>query len=112
MCDNAHSTVSKLKESLVQSKIISYLKAIGAYTVKTVVCSTNGHPDILAAVPYTITQGDVGRRVGLFVGVEVKNETGKASPIQVHRLSQIEEAGGIGLVARSVSAVETALFDT
>ena len=39
-------------------------------------------------------------------GIEVKNETGKTSPLQDVNLKMINDAGGIGIVARCVGDVE------
>jgi Holliday junction resolvase len=39
---------------------------------------------------------------GLFIGFEVKTDTGTVSAIQRHRLVQIRLAGGIAFVVRSV----------
>ena len=43
---------------------------------------------------------------GKFIGIEVKNETGKTSPLQDVNLKMINEAGGIGLVARCTEDVK------
>lgn len=36
---------------------------------------------------------------GRFVGLEIKAEGGKATPLQAHNLGLIEKAGGVALVA-------------
>lgn len=50
--------------------------------------TTRGIPDILACVN------------GVFVGVEVKSNTGKVSPLQVATLKSISSHGGYCVVAR------------
>ena len=84
-----------MREKLIENKIKSYLKSKGAYYVKYFgnAYSQNGVPDILACYK------------GRFIGIEVKNETGKTSPLQDINLEQIKQAGGISLVARSVEDV-------
>jgi len=46
----------------------------------------SGTPDILGCV------------CGIFVGIEIKTETGVSSALQTYKLNQIVKAGGIGLV--------------
>lgn len=76
-----------------------YLKGKGAYYVKYFGNSYSqvGVPDILACYK------------GRFIGIEVKNETGKTSPLQDYNLASIKRAGGISLVARSVEDVSKVL---
>jgi hypothetical protein len=36
--------------------------------------------------------------MGRFLGIEVKASNGKPSPLQIHNLKQIDEAGGFGIL--------------
>ena len=45
-----------------------------------------GVPDILACVN------------GRFVGIEVKSEDGKASPLQIRNMEKIQDCGGVGII--------------
>ena len=85
-----------MREKNIENKIKSYLKSKGAYYFKHHgnQYSQVGVPDIIACYK------------GRFIGIEVKNETGKTSPLQEINLKMINEAGGIGIVARSVKDVE------
>lgn len=85
-----------MREKNIENKIKSYLKSKGAYYVKYFgnQFSQVGVPDILACYK------------GRFIGIEVKNEKGKTSPLQDVNLEQIKQAGGISLVARSVEDVQ------
>ena len=85
-----------MREKNIENNIKRYLKSIGAYYVKYFgnQFSQVGVPDILACYK------------GKFIGIEVKNETGKTSPLQDVNLEQIKQAGGISLVARSVEDVK------
>lgn len=84
-----------MREKNIENKIKSYLKSKGAYYVKYFANSFSqvGVPDILACYK------------GRFIGIEVKNETGKTSPLQDYNLASIKRAGGISLVARDVTDV-------
>ncbi len=85
-----------MREKSIENKIKDYLKLKGAYYVKYFgnKFSQVGVPDILACYK------------GRFIGIEVKNEKGKTSPLQDINLKQIQEAGGISIVARSVEEVK------
>lgn len=85
-----------MREKNIENKIKSYLKSIGAYYFKHHgnQFSQVGVPDIIACYK------------GRFLGIEVKNETNTTSPLQNVNLKMINEAGGIGIVARSVEDVK------
>lgn len=85
-----------MREKTIENKIKSYLKSKGAYYFKHHgnQFSQVGVPDIIACYK------------GKFLGIEVKNETGKTSPLQNVNLKMINDAGGIGIVARCVEDVE------
>ena len=84
-----------MREKNIENKIKSYLKSKGAYYFKHHgnQFSQVGVPDIIACYK------------GRFIGIEVKNETGKTSPLQDVNLKMINYAGGIGIVARCVEDV-------
>ena len=88
-------------EKQVENKIKNYLSSIGAYFEKIHGGSFfpgAGIPDILACVQ------------GRFVAIEVKKpDGGELSALQKLKLKQIEESGGIGIVARSVQEVRDRL---
>lgn len=86
-----------MKESIIQKQIIDYLESIGAWTVKVMIANKVGCPDLLCVVD------------GRMVAIEVKSERGLVAPIQAHNLNKIADAGGIAIVARSVSDVMDAL---
>jgi len=88
-----------MREKIIENKIKDYLKSIGAYYFKHHgnQFSQVGVPDIIACYK------------GRFIGIEVKNETGKTSPLQDINLESIKKAGGISLVARSVDEVKKAI---
>jgi len=84
-------------EKDLQKKCIDYLHSKGAYTVKVISANKSGVPDILACVPTVITPDMVGKKVGVFVGAEIKNPNGKGitSSLQKRNIKQIKQAGGI-----------------
>lgn len=89
-------------ESKIQKKILDAIKARGGYSAKVIRASKEGVPDVLVCWPMIVTQEMVGTEIGAFVAVEVKNETGRLSPLQVKNGQMIEEASGLFCVARSV----------
>ena len=89
-----------MREKNIENKIKSYLKSKGAYYFKHHgnQYSQVGVPDIIACYK------------GRFIGIEVKNETGKTSPLQDVNLKMINDAGGIGIVARCVEDVKNVIL--
>lgn len=90
-----------MREKSIENAIKRYLKEIGAYHVKYHgnQFSQVGVPDILACYK------------GYFIGIEVKNETGKTSPLQDVNLKMIQDAGGYSLVARNLEDVMCVIKD-
>ena len=85
-------------ESAIQKKILDYLKTVpNCWTVKTVHTNKLGCPDILACIE------------GRFYGLEVKQDKGIASAIQLRQLKNISDAGGISAIVRSVDDVKAIL---
>lgn len=76
-------------EKTFENKLKAFLKKRGAYHVKFFGCAYTqaGVPDILACVN------------GTFVGIEVKASTGKPSALQLINLRNIDNSGGIALLA-------------
>ncbi|QKH47890.1 VRR-NUC domain-containing protein [Abiotrophia defectiva] len=86
-----------LPEKKVENEIKKYLDHIGAYHIKIhgSAFMPAGTPDILACVK------------GVFVGIEVKKpKGGRVSDLQKLKIKQIEQAGGIGIVANDVLVVQ------
>lgn len=85
-----------MREKNIENKIKSYLKSKGAYYVKYHgnQFSQVGVPDLLVCYK------------GNFIGIEVKNEIGKTSPLQDVNILNIKKAGGLAFVARSVEDVQ------
>lgn len=86
-----------LPEKKVETDIKKYLDHIGAYHVKIhgSAFMPAGTPDILACVK------------GVFVGIEVKKpKGGRVSELQKFKIKQIEQAGGICIVANDVLVVQ------
>lgn len=80
-----------MRESTFQNKIIRKLKSYPeCYIVKIWGggFQTAGVPDLLVCYK------------GVFIGIELKNEIGKPSPLQLVHLSNIMRAKGKGLVLR------------
>lgn len=60
-----------------------------------------GSGDLIGVRSITITPEMVGKTVGLIVSIEVKTETGKPRPDQIHWAETISAAGGLAGIARN-----------
>lgn len=82
-------------ESRLKSDIKTYLKGVGAYwcMIQGGAFSKPGDPDMIACVN------------GRFIAIEGKTYEGTQRPMQVLRQQQIEESGGIYILARTVDDV-------
>lgn len=87
-------------EKLVEQKIFRYLKSIGAFAWKVHGSGMQpaGLPDICCCIN------------GWYVAIEVKRPNGgRVSELQKSKMKQINNAGGIAFVARSVDDVSSML---
>ena len=75
-------------EQQLQSKIIKHLQSSGWLTIKTIILSTSGWPDIFA-----FRQGKA-----IFIEVKNPNKTNHASPLQLYRRKQLQKEGFIAEV--------------
>jgi len=89
-----------MSESKLQSKILAWLKKEGFYVFKTILCNRNGIPDIIGCTPE-----------GRFFAIEVKYGNGKATPLQLWNLEQIESKGGIAILAYDLESVKSRLAE-
>lgn len=60
-----------------------------------------GSSDLIGWRTVEVTPQMVGRKVAVFVALEVKNERGRLTPEQDNFLAAVRAAGGIGVEARS-----------
>lgn len=77
-----------MREKAFEKKVKDYLIEKGCWVLKTWSngVQREGVPDLLVCCD------------GWFVGIELKNETGKPSELQVWNIDQIRKAGGIAIV--------------
>lgn len=89
----------KNNETKLQRKIQDHLKKIGCYEFKVhgSAYMKAGIPDIIACYK------------GLFIGIECKVGKNKMSDLQVVHKKQIEEAGGIHILAYDLKDVKNVL---
>lgn len=76
-------------EKQFENKIKDFLKEQGAWHIKYWAGSKftkEGVPDILCCIN------------GYFVGIEVKAQNGRASPLQLYNIQEIRNAGGFAFV--------------
>ena len=100
-------------EQKIQKKIMDMLrKEHGAYTVKVMVASVNGVPDLLTCIPFTKAEVlqylETHDTIGVFFGIEVKTPTttDNTSPLQKYNLDKIQEAAGLPMVAWTALMVD------
>ena len=68
-----------------------------------------GSPDLVGWVSVEITPEMVGRRLAVFAGIEVKTERGRVEVEQLNFIEQLQAAGGLAGVARSVEQAKEVL---
>jgi len=66
-----------------------------------------GSGDLIGWRTVTVTPDMVGKPIAQFLSIEVKTPIGKVRPDQRNWLDQINAAGGLAIIARSVSDVES-----
>ena len=88
-----------MKEQDYQRKIVKLLEDRGAYVIKVIVGNKKGIPDIIALCH------------GRYIAIEVKTPStmNTVSKLQEFNLKEINDAGGIAIVAWSVDRVEEIL---
>ena len=82
-------------EKQFENKIKDHIRKAGGFCYKYwggsaqngKVFTVKGLPDIMGCIR------------GRFIGIEVKAEHGKPSDIQIQRLQEIRDAGGVGIIA-------------
>lgn len=60
-----------------------------------------GSSDLIGFYPVTITPDMIGRTIAVFLAIECKSSTGKASDSQNNFVRVVKESGGISGIARS-----------
>lgn len=78
---------------------VGLFKTIDGRTVKTGLCK--GSSDLIGWTEITITKDMVGAKIAAFTAIETKTKTGRLTKEQRNFLRVVEEAGGVGIVARS-----------
>jgi len=68
-----------------------------------------GTSDLIGISSRVIQPEDVGKTVGVFLALEVKTGTGRASKEQIAFLDRVNALGGVGSVVRSPDEVESIL---
>lgn len=83
-------------ENKIQKEVIDYLKKNRIYHFRfQAQVNLNGIPDIIALYK------------GYMLGIELKKEDGKPTDLQSKKLQAINENGGIGVIIKSVSQLDS-----
>ncbi len=77
--------------------------------VKTGLCK--GSSDLIGWHTVEITPDMIGKKIGIFLAVEVKSSKGRASKDQLNFRDKVNEAGGIAFIARSDSEAQNKLSE-
>lgn len=87
-------------EQTIKKQIKDYITRIGGFwsTVQGGPFSKPGDPDLICCIN------------GRYVGIEVKTPTGRPTELQLQRGREIEQAGGIWILARSLDDVYRGLY--
>lgn len=70
-----------------------------------------GSADLIGWQTVEITPDMVGMKLAVFLSVEVKSGSGKIRPEQENWKAQVEKAGGIAAICRTVIEAKKALYD-
>ena len=84
------SASTRLSEAVIQRQVMTALEKEGWMCVKLIQTNLNGMPDLLCL------------RHGMTMFIEVKSETGKPSPMQLHRIEKLKNCGFGAYVVSSV----------
>lgn len=104
-CPNGTAWVGEAVKVKIQSGFAMLLKAARKITFGLI----PGSGDLIGWRTVEITQDMVGQKVAVFLSIEVKTNTGKVGALQKHWRKMVNEAGGIAIVARSVSEAKEKL---
>lgn len=79
-----------MKEKSFETTVKKFLRDHGCYVIKNFGCSFTraGLPDLVVCAN------------GKFIALELKNEKGKATPLQLANIRDIQGAGGVALILR------------
>ena len=69
----------------------------------------NGSSDLIGWKSVQVTEDMVGKKIAVFTAIEVKTETGVVSDDQEDFIKDVTNAGGIGIVAKSLEEAEAIL---
>lgn len=69
-----------------------------------------GSADLIGWQTVEVTPEMVGKKLAVFLSVEVKTETGRVSPEQSVWLDVVKKAGGIAFVARNLEELDKNLL--
>jgi hypothetical protein len=96
----------QVRLALSQEGAVTFRNNVGAYMddnarlVRYGVCNPGGS-DLIGWKPVTITQDMVGKKLAVFLAVEIKGPKGRVTEDQANFMRAVLNAGGIAGVARS-----------
>lgn len=81
--------------------VIQFVKKLGGSASPIKYGLVEGGSDLIGWRTVTITPDMIGRRVSIFLALEVKTPTGKPTPEQENFIQAVRRAGGLAGVVRS-----------
>ena len=103
------SILRSIRARMGQLRILVLRYQVGTFIApdgSVVHIGEKGVSDLIGIVPHTVTQEDVGKTLGVFTALEVKDAKGKLRREQGPFLNRINELGGLGAVVRSDADAE------
>lgn len=93
----------QLGMKLWRNQVGTYKLADGRY-ISSGLCV--GSSDLIGYIPVVITPEMLGKTIAVFVAVEAKSPTGRASQRQLDFINHIVESGGVAVIATAPEAID------
>lgn len=103
-----------MSEMEIVNAIIQYIQLLGGVAIRInsgmrVIQDSNGSTRAFRGAPAGTSDIVACLPGGKYAAIEVKTRRGKTTPAQDEFLQRVREAGGVGIVARSIEDVQAAL---
>ena len=109
MSESTIQTAVRLRFSEMRAGILLRYQ-VGTFWTKdgrVVKIGEPGVSDLIGITPHVVTEADVGRTIGVFTAIEMKDRKGRTSDVQTNFITKVNSLGGLGAVVRSVEDMES-----